>query len=94
MRRNRKLALGGVVGVAVFSGLFLFAPVMYWNSYPDAFFGSGGCTGTIPCMYQSHAIYRSLGCETLGIGDLYSSAWGSGYQGLRLGCAFIPRIYT
>lgn len=103
MRRALK-----AVTVAVLIGLlaFFFAPVFYWYTAP---------TGQMECRYlaskgaygcptgvgmQTARVYRSLGCETVGYGDLHllgnttyvSNIKPTNWPGLHLGCAsaFFP----
>lgn len=67
MRRAKKVV---VVGIAVAIALvFFLAPVMFWTRVG----------ATLPGMAP---VYRSLGCQILGVGDIYSP----NSFGFRLGC--------
>jgi hypothetical protein len=72
MRRATKAIVGVVViGLVAF---FFLAPIVYWFSF-------------VPILPQQNPphfdVYRSLGCVTIGWGDIY---FGQGLQGLQLTC--------
>jgi hypothetical protein len=71
MRRSTKVAVAGLIVVAAF---FFLAPVAFWYNLGSPIAG----------RTMSVSIYRSLGCVTLGVGDLlvYSP---SGF-GFMFGC--------
>ena len=80
----------GAIAIALMT--FLFAPVMYWGTFPGDQLGLGYCVGKgclIGCCFhtQSYPVYRSLGCELLEFGIMFSPAWGNGIRGLRSGCS-------
>jgi hypothetical protein len=68
--RLRRAALVLVVAVAILA--FFLAPVAFWHNLRA---GPVGSTSSTP-------VYRSLGCATLGYGDLYAPGW----FGFSLGC--------
>jgi len=71
MRRNTKVAV--VVIVVVLASLaFFLAPIAFW-------FNSGS---PIAGESAKMSVYRSLGCVTVGLGDLYSPNW----FGFSFGC--------
>jgi hypothetical protein len=74
MNQRTKVAITVVIlsGAVAF---FLFAPVVYWFSY-----GPGLAMQNPPHW----DVYRSLGCATIGWGDVYS------VQGLQLTCRAPP----
>jgi tetrahydromethanopterin S-methyltransferase subunit D len=72
MRRIAKLAAAGLV-VVVAVGFFFLAPMSFW------YYQGGGPVGA-----EFHIpVYRSLGCATVGMGDLYSPGW----FGFSFGCS-------
>ncbi|MDV3278355.1 MAG: hypothetical protein LYZ69_07805 [Nitrososphaerales archaeon] len=74
MRRMRKVAAIGIVVIVVLA--FFFAPVVFW-------FRAGPTFQPLPHPSPAYTnVYRSLGCVTLGFGDLYASDW----FGFVLGC--------
>jgi sterol desaturase/sphingolipid hydroxylase (fatty acid hydroxylase superfamily) len=70
MRRITKAVI--VVVVIGLVGFFFFAPVIYWYSLGSPVARQ---TADIP-------LYRSLGCATMGFGDLYAPNW----FGFSFGC--------
>ncbi len=77
MRRTTKVAVVGVTVAAAL--LFFFGPVSLWFN------------GGSPVAGQSVSVpvYRSLGCATVGFGDLYAPSW----FGFSFGCelpVFLP----
>jgi|GEM_PF-2346689 hypothetical protein len=99
MRRVKKAA---VVGIAVAIALvFFLAPVSYWYTIPVGRIVchqlgplEGGCP--VALFETTAPVYRSLGCQTMGIGVLYTRIpppdWAgffgnwSNWSGLHLGC--------
>jgi hypothetical protein len=75
MRRVTKVAIAAVVSVALIA-FFFFAPVFYWFAFSTVSF------------LPHQPVYRSLGCATVGFGDVYSP----GYGGFIFGCALPPFI--
>jgi len=77
--KSRTKVVVVVVAVVIVMAFFL-APVAFWF---DLRAGPVGYTQTVP-------VYRSLGCATVGLGDLYAPRW----FGFSLGCDIpvpIPR---
>jgi hypothetical protein len=74
MNQRTKVAITVVI-VSGAVAFFLFAPVVYWFSYGPAFFMPN------PPHWN---MYGSLGCVTIGWGDIYS------VQGLQLSCRSPP----
>ncbi|MDG6923313.1 MAG: hypothetical protein JRN67_08490 [Nitrososphaerota archaeon] len=71
MRSSAKVAIACIVIVVVLA-IFFLAPVLFWfNSGPVI----AGQTAKVP-------VYRSLGCATIGYGDLWAPNW----FGFHLGC--------
>ncbi len=62
-----------IIAIAIVS-VYFFVPVVFWMS-------SGAPAKSVP-------VYRSLGCATLGLGDLYAP----GLFGFNFGCQ-IPSKY-
>jgi len=74
MRRAVEAAGIGTAAVVVLAFFFL-APVVFWfNEYPPIV-GQRTPANAMP-------VYRSLGCATVGIGDLYAPSW----FGFSFGC--------
>jgi hypothetical protein len=74
MRRARKMAVACIIIVGIL--VFFFAPIVFWFS-----------TGPEYQAYPHRSlnitpVYRSLGCVTVGYGDIYAPDW----FGLVLGC--------
>lgn len=71
VRISRRTALfAGVAAVVVI--VFFLAPVVWWFNLGSPIAGER----------VSNPVYRSLGCATLGYGDLYAPSW----FGFSLGC--------
>ena len=78
MRRSRKVAVVVIAAVVVLA--FFLAPVVWWFNLGSPIAGE---KMAIP-------VYRSLGCVTLGYGDIYAPGW----FGFSFGCNIsvpIPR---
>jgi len=80
VRRSRKVAVVVIAAVMVLA--FFFAPIAFWLNERGA-----------PAFVVEGAgspVYRSLGCITIGYGDLYAPGW----FGFSFGCDIpvpIPR---
>jgi hypothetical protein len=70
MRRVAKVVVA--IAVVVVLAFFFLAPVALWLNLGSPIAGQ---TMSVP-------VYRSLGCATVGIGDLYAPTW----SGFSFGC--------
>lgn len=73
-RPTNKAAMTVAVAVVLIL-FFLLAPVAFWHNEGPPIAGASVHVSQIP-------IYRSLGCATVGVGDLYAPTW----FGLKMGC--------
>jgi len=84
MKRNTKVAIGVIIiAVGLFS--FFFVPAFYWFSVGTAY-------ATPNPVFQP--FYRSLGCMTVGFGDMYSTYFAyadlPNWSGVQFGCSIPP----
>jgi hypothetical protein len=70
MRRPTKVIAAVIATIMVV--VFFFAPVVWWFNMGSPIAG----------VRMTTPVYRSLGCATLGYGDLYAPGW----FGFSFGC--------